>query len=114
MAIFEDVTFGFKGNEYKVESSRVMMLIAKVEDIITLQDLTNGKAPKLSILAEAYSIALTYAGASVTIDEVYESLFGGEGVANVQNTVTSLIMLMLPPSSYHPQEGERGKEVQAD
>ena len=91
-----------------------MMLIAKVEDIVTLQDLTNGKAPKLSKLAEAYTEALNYAGAEVKIEEVYESLFGKEGVATVQNTVTSLIMLMLPPSTYHPDESGEGKPQTAD
>lgn len=109
MSIFEDVVFGFKGKEYKVKANKIMRLIAMVEDIVSLQDLSSGKI-KLSRLAEAYAACLTYAGAEVEIDEVYESLFGAGGAESVQGSVTSLVMLMLPPSSYHPPEADTKKK----
>jgi len=109
MSIFNDVTFGFKGTEYTVPANRVMMLIAKVEDVISLQELTSGRAPKLSRLAEAYSVALNYAGAEISIEEVYESLFSVDEAGMIQQSVTALIALMLPPSTYHPSESTEGK-----
>lgn len=109
MSIFEDVVFGFKGEEYKVKANKIMRLIAMVEDIVTMQDLTSGKV-KFSKLAEAYAACLNYAGADTNMEEVYESLFGTGGAEVVQNSITSLIMLMLPPSSYHPPEADTKKK----
>jgi hypothetical protein len=109
MAVFEDVVFGFKGDEYTVKATKIMRLIAMIEDIVTLGDLTSGKV-KLSKLAEAYTACLNYAGAETEIETVYESLFGTDGAGNVQASITSLIMLMLPPSSYHPPEQDTAKK----
>lgn len=110
MSIFKDVVFGFKGEEFKVKSNKIMRLIGMVEDVVTLQDLTSGKV-KLSKLAEAYTECLKYAGAEVEVEEVYESLFGGQGANSVQESITALIMLMLPPSSYHPPEADAKKKA---
>lgn len=113
MAVFEDVTFGFKGTEYKVPANKIMRLIANVEDIVSMQDLTSGKGPKLSKLAEAYSACLNYAGAKVETEQVYETMFGENGGSNITESVSSLLMLMLPPSSYHPPESEEAGKDQA-
>jgi hypothetical protein len=102
MSIFQDVTLGFKGEEYTIPSNKVMKLIAIIEDIVSLQDLTNGKGPKLNKLAEAFSVALNYAGAKVEVEEVYASLFVNSGGELVSGYITSLIMMMLPPDSYNP------------
>ena len=114
MGIFQDITISFKGCNYKIPNNRVMKLIAIVEDIVSLQDLTTGKGPKLNKLAEAYAAALNYAGASVEVEEVYGSLFGHEGGKSVTDTITSLIMMMLPPDSYNPPETDAGKQAAAE
>ena len=114
MAIFDDITLTFNGNDYTVKSDRVMMLIAKVEDVISLRQLTSGDI-KMSKLAEAYKVALEYAGAKVQTEDVYASLFGEGGAEAVQGSIQSLIMLMLPPSTYNPPEDTgRGKGKAAD
>lgn len=41
MSVFEPVALTWKGEEYKIESDKVMMLIAKIEDIITLSEVYN-------------------------------------------------------------------------
>jgi hypothetical protein len=107
MAIFEDITLTFKGAEYTVPSNAVMRLIAKVEDVISLQELTG--QPKLSKLAEAYTVVLNHAGAKAKTEEVYASLFGDGGVENIQNSIMSLIQMMIPPANYQPDEEKSGK-----
>ena len=107
MAIFEDVTLSFKGEEFTIKGNQVMKLISQVEDVISLGELTT--APKLSKLAEAYAVAINYAGGKASIDEVYASLFGSGGSDNVQNSITSLIMMMLPPETYQPDTEKSGK-----
>lgn len=108
MAIFQDVNLVFKGDEYTIPSNKIMKLIAIVEDIVTLQDLTTGKV-KLSKLSEAYAAAINYAGGKVEVEDVYASLFGDGGAESVSGSITSLIMLMLPPDSYNPPEEKAGK-----
>lgn len=104
MAIFEDVTLGWKGTEYVVDSSKVMRLIAKVENEITLQELIT--SPKMTSLAFAYSAALNYAGASVNPDEVYEALFTKDSSVKISDAVGALLVVMMPPSTYQPPSGK--------
>lgn len=106
MAIFEDITLGFDGEEYVVKHTQMMKLIAIIEDIITLQELINKDSVKLSKLANAYAAALNFAGAKATVEDVYASLFGEGGASHVSEVITTLIMMMLPPSSYRPPEAE--------
>lgn len=109
MSVFKEVTFGFKGEEYTVAPNKIMRLIELVDGIVTLQVLTSGDV-RLSKLAEAYTACLTYAGAKVEQEAVYESLFGEGGASSVQNTITALIMLLLPPSTYNPPEATNAKK----
>lgn len=112
MSVFEQIELGFKGETFVVQPDKVMRLIALVEDVISLQELTS--QPKLSKLAEAYTVALNYAGASAQTEEVYASLFGDGGSEVVQNTITSLIMMMLPPSTYSAPESGKKKDTNKD
>lgn len=107
MAIFEDITLTFGGSDYTIPSTSVMRLIAKIEDVISLQELTS--QPKLSKLAEAYTVALNQAGAKAKTEEVYASLFGDGGMENIQNSITTLIQMMIPPANYQPDEEKAGK-----
>jgi hypothetical protein len=112
MSIFQDITFSHKDKDYKIKSNQVMRLIAMIEDVITLQELTT--QPRLSRLAEAYTVALNYAGADLSIDEVYASLFGDGGSARITEAVTNLVMMMLPPDSYNPENNGGKPEAVGD
>ena len=122
MSVFEPVTLNWKGSEYKVESDKVMMLIAKIEEIITLSEVYNyaqkGAAPVAKI-SMAYGAALRYAGCSIRDDEVYQGLFSG---GNEQDTIpaalNALLSMMIPPEDLRGKGNPDGKEpqgkVQAD
>ena len=66
MSIFEEVVLSWDGVEYKIDPERVMGAIAKVEEIITLRELSEyaqkGDAP-MAKLAMAFASVLRYAGA---------------------------------------------------
>ena len=107
MSIFEDVTLAWDGKEYTVPANKVMMLIAKVEDVITLGQLSDPANIKMTQLALAFQVALKYAGADADHDEVYASLFDmpeDGDVHPVTKAVTDLQMMLVPPSTYKPQE----------
>ncbi len=99
MSVFEPVTLSWKGEDYTVEADRVMMLIAKIEEIITLGEVYNyaqkGAAPVAKI-SMAYGVALRYAGAKVRDDEVYKGLFSG-GEDNIPKALEVLLSMMIPP-----------------
>lgn len=114
MSVFQDVILGFRGEEYTVKSNKIMMLIAKIESVVSMGDLTTGRGPNLSSLAEAYAICLNYAGADVKIEDVYESLFGEGGREGSQVAVTNLMTLMIPPSTYQPDTEKQGKPQAAE
>jgi len=105
MSIFKDVTLAWKGQEYTVKSNEVMKLIAKVEDVITMGELTQATGHKLTRISEAYAVALCHAGCSVSIEEVYQSLFGQGGADAASNAIAGLLMLMVPPDTYNPEAG---------
>ncbi len=96
MSLFETITLTWGGEEYEVEPENVMKLIAVVEEHVSFQKLYSGEPP-LSGIACAYAAALRYAGASVKDEEVYASLFGDEGIG-IQNAITSLSMMLIPPT----------------
>jgi hypothetical protein len=97
MGIFEPVTLTWQGGEYTVPADRVLGLIASVEEHITLADLGRASTPKLAQLSYAYAAALRYAGARVTADEVYAACFR-DTASTVQALITSLLIMMIPPS----------------
>lgn len=99
MAIFQDIELVFNESKYTVKATDVFRLIAKIEDIISVQDLINSKPPMAKI-AEAYAQALTYAGAKATGEEIYASFFSGDSsaAAAASNAVTGLLMMMSPPA----------------
>ena len=109
MSVFQEVIFGFKGEEYTVPANKVMKLIAEVEDIVSLGDLTTGRGPHISKLAAAYCYCINYAGGKATIEQVYETLFGVDENLSSATAVTNLIALMVPPSSYQPDTESTGK-----
>jgi len=109
MSVFEDITLGYGDEEYIVKSNQVMKLIAMVEEVITLRELSQDGGPRLTRLAEAYKVALNYAGANVTTEQVYASLFGNGGAQHVASVMQALIMMMLPPATYNQPEQKESK-----
>ena len=102
MKIFEDVTLTWKGQDYTIESTKIMGAIAKIEEVITLKELgeyaQKGDAP-MAKLAMAFASVLRYSGAKVGDDEVYAGLFSGESGASVMESLSSLLTMMIPPSA---------------
>lgn len=107
--IFEVISLTWKGEEYKIEPNRVMGAIASIEEYVTLKELheSGGKGTlKLAALAQGYAAVLQYAGATVTADEVYASMFEkGSGRDMIVGAVNGLISMMVPPSSLRKLNG---------
>lgn len=98
--VFTPVEFEWDGRTYTVKSHRVMGLICRIEQHITLGELhtygQRGTAP-LGSLCSAYAAALNYAGARVTADEVYGQVFAStEDRDRIMNAVGQVMMMMLP------------------
>jgi len=97
--MFQDVTLSWKGEDYTVQANNVLMLIAKIENHITLQELASGN-PGLAKIAQAYSAALVHAGARVSPDQVYQSFFAGADAGeNAILAVQGLLAMMVPPDA---------------
>jgi hypothetical protein len=113
MSIFEPVTLTWNGTEHTIQPDKVMGLIARVEDVITLPEINNiltGKAgAPFAKLASAYSAALAYAGAQVSTEDVYCTFFGADAKANVPLVLHGLLMMMVPPVAI--QEDYPAKEI---
>jgi len=97
MAVFERVVLSIKGENYTVESDRVMGLINQIENHITFFDLVNPQYLRNEQLSRAYHAALTYAGADVKIEDVYVSLFSVDGKEKVIDRINGLLSMMIPP-----------------
>ena len=99
--VFEDITLQWQGKEKTIKANSVMMMLAKMEDIITLAELGShqqrGGSPMVK-LAMAYGVALRYAGFAVADDEVYTAMFkDGDGGFGVRQAVVALQSMMIPP-----------------
>lgn len=107
MSIFQPVTLKWNDDEYVIPANQVMGLIAQIEDAITLNELLGKKGAPLGRVAMGYGAALRYAGARVTDEEVYQSMFGGESGATVQAAVTGLLTMMIPPVDVAEKGGKK-------
>lgn len=96
MSIFEPVKLRWQGAEYDIPANKVLRALAVVESVITLQELPqdNTRVP-LAKISMAYGALLRFAGARVTDDEVYLSMWGENG-ADPITAVNGIIALMLP------------------
>jgi hypothetical protein len=107
MGVFQDVTLTWGGDDFTVPANQVMRLIAQVEDIISLQELSQSGGGKLSKISEAYMVALNHAGCKVMHEDVYAAMFGEDGADSIGAAVNGLLMMMLPPATYQPDTGKR-------
>ena len=122
---FDDVTLGWKGDEFTVPANRMLMLVCKIEDALAgdsgqqaLTVLMRPQGPPHARLAQAYGAALRFAGADVSDDDVYLSLQSelsagsADGVAAIQSAVVNLIAIVSPPlGSVLLSAGEKKSEV---
>lgn len=95
---FEPIELAWGGNTYTIPANRVLRVIAKIEEHVTISDLANGVAIPFAKSAMAYAAVLRFAGARVTDDEVYAALWEEGGQADVTKVLIGLLSIMLPPS----------------
>lgn len=103
----QPVFLSWKGQEYEVSADRVMMLIAQIEDVITLPQLLNPNGRPLAKISMAYGVALRYAGAKVRDDEIYASMFTEGSAESASAAVNGLLSMMLPPASVAEKSPEK-------
>jgi hypothetical protein len=101
MGAFDAVTLAWAGSEYVIPSNRVMGAIARIEDVVTLEELgrygERGTMP-IAKLAMAYGAVLRYAGARVEDEDVFTGMFSdGQKQSDIVTAMMSLLGMMLPP-----------------
>jgi hypothetical protein len=101
MSVFEEISLTWEGVEYKIESTKVMGAIARIEEVITLKELgeyaQTGNVP-MAKLAMAFASVLRYAGARVQDDQVYSAMFDVDGQNSAMASISTLLTMMIPPS----------------
>ena len=112
MSLFQPLVLNWEGRDYTIPSDRVMGAIAVVEEVITLGELARVSQSgnvNISKLARAYSVLITYAGATnASWEVVYKSMFqGNQQVALL--AVRSLLVMMMPPGTIQLGEVKPGK-----
>lgn len=111
--IFDPVTLTWKGADFEVAPDKIMGLIARIEEIVTLSEIhaaaQKGGMP-LAKLAMAYGACLRYAGAKVDDAEVYASFFAAGGGEAIPAAVQALLMMMVPPSRVATPAGAGAKK----
>jgi hypothetical protein len=99
MSQFEPVTLKWDGVEYTVPQDKMMEVIARIEEHVTLDEVhgaMNGNIKRVK-LARAFGSVLRFAGAKLTDEDVYAGMFK-LGVGNVVlSSVITLMALMVPP-----------------
>lgn len=102
MSGFDKVELKWKGQSYTIEPNRVLRLIARIEEVVTVDELVkyaNRQTAPMAKLSMAYGAALRYAGVEATDEEVFESIFTGARGADVTSAITGLLSLMIPKSA---------------
>lgn len=123
---FEDVTIGWRGDTFTVPADRQLMLIAEIEDALTvgsktaMEVLLSPSGPGHAKLSMAYGAALRFAGADVSNDEIYLSIMNDlanrdvDAVVKVQSAVMALISIISPPIAFAISEmGDDEKKSEA-
>jgi hypothetical protein len=113
MGAFDAVTLSWEGRDHTIPANRVLGAIARIEDVVTLEELSRygerGTMP-LAKLAMAYGAVLRYAGANVKDDEVFTGMFSdGQKQSDLVTALMSLLTMMLPPGSIEENGGNPGE-----
>lgn len=104
MAVFQDVTFEWKDEQYIVKGNQVFRLIAELEEVITIAEIVNG-CQSMTKISAAYAVCLNFAGAKVSSEEVYEALFGSDSISPIEY-LQSLIDIVIPPKKLQVEQKE--------
>ena len=107
--MFQPVHIEWKGETFTVESGKVMGLIAAIEDVLPLTELMTKASEQrlpLSKIAIAYATALRYAGAKVTDETVYHSLFSDGMAEQAPILISGLVSMMIPPDAMKRMSAE--------
>lgn len=112
--IFEPIKLTWKGAEFTIAPDRVLGCIAQIEEVLPIGELARLSVGdlKLAKLSRAFAVALRYAGAQVSDEEVYSGLFtdlGGDMYVKARAYVFALQAMMLPPEHLR----KAGKEAAA-
>ena len=102
MSAFSDIKVSWAGKDYSIPARKALGAIARIEEVITLQQLLqymqSGQLP-LAKLSQAYGAVLRYAGAYLADDEIYEGMFpNGDAQVGAAIAVQGLMEMMIPPS----------------
>lgn len=115
MAVFNDIGLTWEGIDYNLSGDGpIMKALADVEEHLTLAELIqgqqSGKMP-LAKLSAAYACMLRHAGCyAVTSAEVYAGMWkDGKTAQTIQEAVSSLILMMMPPAEMQKGEAAEGK-----
>ncbi len=97
---FDDITLGWRGQEYRIPATRVLECIARVEEVITLHDVMEmGQTGRIRLapISRGYAVILRYAGCKVTDDEAYAGIFKqGARQEDALQLIGALLTMMLP------------------
>jgi hypothetical protein len=99
-AIFDDIRLGWKGVPFLIPANRIMGALARVEDIVTLDELQRfavRKTAPMAKLSMAYGSLLRYAGCFVSDEAVYSEMVRSDDGAAVMTAINGLMSMMLPP-----------------
>jgi hypothetical protein len=100
--MFTPINLEWAGKGYVVPANRVLMAIAEVEEVLTLDELqrfsARGTAP-VAKLSMAFGRLLRFAGAKVDDDDVYSGMFVDDQGQMAAAATSAMLALMLPPES---------------
>lgn len=99
MSGFEAVTLKWKGQSFTIPPHRVLGAIACIEEHLTLDVIHRahqGRQVPAAKVSMAFASVLRYAGAVVDDAEVYSAIFHPDN-DGMQQALTALLMMMLPP-----------------
>lgn len=100
--MFSTIKLEWGGEPYSIPANRVLMAVAEVEEVFTLDELQRfskrGTAP-VAKLSRAYGALLRFAGAAVSDEDVYAGMFVNDQGQMAAAATSSLLALMLPPAS---------------
>ena len=123
MGVFTDIEMVWSGKTYTVKSTRVMGLIAQIEDVLTFSEIAafmqRGTVPMVR-LCQAYAVALKYAGAKVTDEMIYHTVYAETEKQNVVlRAIVGVLALALPPDKREQLElamlaSEAGEETDGE
>lgn len=112
MSRFEEIGLQWGEKEYKIAPNRVMGLIESIESIVTLEEINammSSRTIKRAQLARAYRAALSYAGANVQTEEVYEAFFGDKMIEATTSIMVGLLAMMIPPEHLRSKQNPKPK-----